>query len=63
MTPNLAVKYMIETGLTQQEIADKCGVSQATISLIYNDKGHEPSRRLWNELVRLGNLAKRRLGK
>lgn len=63
MNPQQAVKYMIESGMTQKEIAERCDVSQATISLIYNDKGHEPSRRLWNELVRLGNLAKRRLGK
>lgn len=63
MTPQEAIQTMLDSGMTQQEIADKCNVTQPAISLLLSGARKEPSRRLWNELVRLGKLAKRRMNK
>lgn len=63
MTPHEAVKTIIDSGLTQQQLADKCGVNQSTISRILNRPDWDPNYSLGLELVRRGELAKRRKGK
>lgn len=63
MTPQEAIKAMIDAGMSQAEIARQCNVKAATISLLASGKNKNPIYSLGTELVRLGKLAQRRKGK
>ena len=63
MTPQDAIKILIEDGMTQAEIGEKCGLNQVTVSQILLGKNKSTNYEAGTELVRLGKLAKRRKGK
>lgn len=63
MIPQEAIKIMMDTGMTQGEIASLCNVTQPAISQILTGVNKEPNRKLWDNLVRLGKLAQRRKSK
>lgn len=63
MTPQEAIKEMIDAGASQRDIATLCNVTQPAISQILSGKNATPNYTLGTELVRLGKLAKRRKGK
>jgi predicted transcriptional regulator len=63
MTPQEAIREMMDAGATQGDIAILCNVTQPAISQILTGKNATPNYTLGTELVRLGKLAKRRKGK
>jgi len=63
MSPQEAVLIMMDKGITQTDIANKCGVSISAISLLASGKRQSTNYELGVKLVRLGKLAQRRKGK
>ena len=53
MNPEKLIPKLIESGLTQVQIAKECGCSQPSISDLQNGKIKDPSYRIGCGLVRL----------
>lgn len=57
------VNEMLEKGMTQQKIADACGVGQAAISAIADGRTNQPLYNTGYQLIHLHKKVMRRVGK
>ena len=49
------IKLRVDHDLTQEQLAEKCGVSKATINLVENGK-NRGSKKLWQKIQEIFNL-------